>query len=114
MLSGFFLWREEMFTFRGNIAGKFGINAAVVAEYLYSGADGLEERELAGRTWYRCSSGRITADNPFLTADMVKRAVGILRDEGIVRSKRLSKCGFDHTNWYCFTEYGETLMEGGE
>jgi hypothetical protein len=39
-----------MFTFRGNIAEKFGINAAVVAEYLYSEADGLEERELAGRT----------------------------------------------------------------
>ena len=26
-----------MYTFRGNIAEKFGINAAVVAEYLYAG-----------------------------------------------------------------------------
>lgn len=25
-----------MYTFRGNVAGKFGINAAVVAEYLYA------------------------------------------------------------------------------
>ena len=31
-----------MYTFRGNIAEKFGINAAVVAEYLYAGERELE------------------------------------------------------------------------
>ena len=102
-----------MFTFRGNIAERCGINAAIVAEYLYT-ENRFEEKELAGKIWCRCSSRRIAADNPFLTVDMIKRSLDILRNENIVSSKRLSKCGFDHTNWYCFTEYGEMLMKGGE
>ena len=102
-----------MYTFRGNIAEKFGINAAVVAEYLYAGERELEYMELADRTWYRCSQKTMTIDNPYLSADMVKRAVGKLRDSGIIRTKKLSKSRYDQTNWFCFTEYGENLMEGG-
>ena len=103
-----------MYTFRGNIAGMFGVNAAVVAEYLYAGHSELEEMDFAGKTWYRCSAKRITVDNPFLTIDMVKHAVRVLRKSGIIRTRKLAKSNFDHTNWYCFTEYGENLMEGGE
>ena len=102
-----------MYTFRGNIAEKFGVNAAVVAEYLYAGERELEYMELADRTWYRCSLKTMTIDNPYLSVDMVKRAVGKLRDGGIIRTKKLSKSIYDHTNWFCFTEYGENLMEGG-
>lgn len=102
-----------MYTFRGNIAEKFGVNAAVVAEYLYAGERELEYMELADRTWYRCSLKTMTIDNPYLTVDMAKRAVKKLREGGIIRTKKLSKSGYDHTNWYCFTEYGENLMEGG-
>ena len=102
-----------MYTFRGNIAGKFGINAAVVAEYLYAGDSELEEMDFAGKRWYRCSAKRIMVDNPFLTIDMVKHAVRVLRKSGIIRTRKLAKSNFDHTNWYCFTEYGEHLMEGG-
>ena len=102
-----------MYTFRGNIAEKFGINAAVVAEYLYAGERELEYMEFADRTWYRCSLKTMTIDNPYLSVDMVKRAVGKLRDGGIIRSEKLSKSGYDHTKWYCFTEYGENQMEGG-
>ena len=103
-----------MYKFRGNIAGKFGVNAAVVAEYLYTSEDKLEQMEFAERVWYRCSAKRITVDNPFLTIDMTKHAIKILRNGGIIRSKRLLKSNYDHTNWYCFTEYGEKLMNGGE
>ena len=94
-----------MYTFRGNIAGKFGVNAAVVAEYLYAGDSELEEMDFAGKTWYRCSAKRITVDNPFLTIDMVKHAVRVLRKSGIIRTRKLAKSSFDHTNWFCFTEY---------
>ncbi len=103
-----------MFTFRGNIAEKFGLNAAVVAEYLYAGDSDLEDIELAGEYWIRCSAKRITIDNPYLTIEMVRYAISALRDGNIIRSKKLSKSGYDHTNWYCFTEYGENLMEEGE
>ena len=102
-----------MYTFRGNIAGKFGINAAVVAEYLYAGDSELDEMDFSGQTWYRCSAKQITVDNPFLTIDMVKHAVRVLRKSGLIRTRKLAKSNFDHTNWYCFTEYGEHLMEGG-
>lgn len=103
-----------MFTFRGNIAEKFGLNAAVVAEYLYIERNTLEKMDLAGKTWCRCSAKKITIDNPFLTVDMARHALSILRNNGIIRSEKLSKSDYDHTNWYCFTEYGENLMNGGE
>ena len=103
-----------MYTFRGNVAGKFGINAAVVAEYLYAGDSELEEMDFAGKTWYRCSAKRITVDNLFLTIDMIKHAVRVLRKSRIIRTRKLAKSSFDYTNWFCFTEYGENLMEGGE
>lgn len=103
-----------MYTFRGNIAERFGVNAAVVAEYLYDGDDDLKEMKVDGKWWYRCSMKMIKVDNPFLTIDMVKHAIKVLRDNGVIRSKKLSKGQYDHTNWYCFTEYGEYLMKGDE
>ena len=103
-----------MYKFRGNIASKFGVTDAVVAEYLYTSEDKLEHLEFAEKVWYRCSAKRITVDNPFLTIDMTKHAIKILRNGGIIRSKRLLKSNYDHTNWYTFTEYGEKLMNGGE
>lgn len=103
-----------MCTFRGNIAAMLGVNAAVVAEYLYAGGSELEEMDFAEKTWYRCSAKRIAADNPFFTIDMVKHAIKVLRKNGVIRSKRLERSTYDHTNWYCFTEYGEILMEGGD
>ena len=69
--------------------------------------------ELVDCTWMRCSAKQITIDNPFLSIDMVKYAIRNLRDNGVIRSKKLAKSGFDHTNWYIFTEYGTNLMEGG-
>ena len=68
----------------------FGVNAAVVAEYLYAGDSELEEMDFAGKTWYRCSK-RITVDNPFLTIDKVKHAVRVLRKSGIIRNQKACK-----------------------
>lgn len=102
-----------MYEFRGNVAERFGLNAAVVAEYLYNANDNLERMEFADCYWMRCSAKQISLDNPFLSVDMIKYAIGILRDRGVIRSKRLDKSSFDHTNWYTFTEYGANLMEGG-
>lgn len=102
-----------MYKFRGNIADRFGINAAVVAEYLYDGEDDLKEMELSGKTWIRCSQKNMNAQMPFLTIDQISYAVSILRDNGLIRSKKITKNSFDHTNWYTFTDYGVSLMEGG-
>lgn len=102
-----------MYKFRGNVAERYGLNAAVVAEYLFYAKDNLQRMEFLDCNWMRCSAKQITIDNPFLTIDMVKYAVKILRDNGVIRSKRLEKSDFDHTNWYTFTEYGMNLMEGG-
>ena len=102
-----------MYEFRGNMAEKYGLNAAVVAEYLYTAKGDLERMEFLEYNWMRCSARQITIDNPFLTVDMVKYAIRTLREDGVIRSKKIRKSGFDHTNWYTFTEYGRNLMEGG-
>lgn len=102
-----------MYTFRGNVAERYGLNAAVVAEYLFFAKEKLERMEFNDFTWMRCSAKQITIDNPFLSIDMVKYAIKSLRENGVIRSKRLEKSSFDHTNWYTFTEYGMNLMEGG-
>ena len=45
---------------------------------------------------------------------MVKDAVKVLVDNGILRKDNLNDNKFDHTNWYTFTEFGTQLMKRGE
>jgi hypothetical protein len=100
--------------FRRSMAERFGLNAAVVADYLYAGEEDLPEMILLGKTWCRCSVKQINLDNPFLTVDQISYAISVLRDNGVINSKRIMKSKFDHTNWYAFTEYGDNLMKGGK
>ena len=44
----------------------------------------------------------------------VEYAIGLLRDKEIIISRKLSSGGFDHTNWYAFTEYGRKIMKWGD
>ena len=101
-----------MYSFRGNMAERFGINAAVVAEYLFAGEDDLQQMNFTGKEWFRCSKKQINIENPFLTIDQIDYAISKLRDNGVIRSKQIAKSGFDRTNWYTFTEYGMKLMLG--
>ena len=69
--------------FRGNVAGQCGMNAAVVAEYLWQ----LLADEVAGEEpfyrhdhyWCRASALTITGECPYLSLHMVKDAIKVLK-----------------------------------
>ena len=107
-----------MTKFRNNIAGKCGVNAAVIAEYLWylqlNEACGDPKSFHHGSAWCRCSARMMTAEFPFLSLHMAKNAVYELRRQGFIRKGCFNDDRFDHTNWYTFTDYGAKMMEEGE
>lgn len=107
-----------MANFNERIADLAGVNAAIVADLLESlMRDGYEVTEQVtekfGKRWCRCSMRTMTAYCPYLSIHQVEHAVWLLRAHGIVTAARFSRKGFDHTNWYAFTEYGRRVMEMG-
>lgn len=101
--------------FRNDIAVKCGVNAAVIAEFLWDhlkddgDGDGVLERH--GRCWYRCSARMMTGEFPYLSIHMAKDAVNVLARKGYIRKGCFNDNRFDHTNWYAFTDYGKKMME---
>ena len=107
-----------MINYENEVAVKCGINAAVIADYLWN----LKESHRFGKgksayrygkVWVRCSQPMITSEIRYLTIDMVKGAIKNLLKENILRKECFNDDKFDHTNWYTFTEYGENLVRKG-
>ncbi len=104
--------------FRNNMAVYCGINAAIIAEYLWEQLDKQDEHENIlykyGRNWYRCSHLMMTGEFPFMSIHMAKDAIMTLRKMNIIRKGSFNTSRFDRTNWYTFTDYGAKLMKEGE
>ena len=96
------------------VAMKAGTNAGIIANLLMGLMEEGDAVEKFGRTWCRCSFKSITVIYPFLSMSQVEYAIGLLRDNGIIISRKLSAGGFDHTNWYAFTEYGMKITKWGD
>lgn len=82
--------------FDADIAKKYGVNAAVLACFLWKCIEqkSAESPQLhEGKVWVRCSVQMITGFLPFLSYDESR---------------------FDRTNWYAFTEFGQFLMTESE
>ena len=107
-----------MVKFRKNIALFCGVNAAIVAEYLWNQLD--EQYKAPGRTfkyehyWVRSSQLMMTGEYPFMTVHMVKDAINLLIEKNILRKGHFNNSRFDRTNWYTFTDYGIKLMKEGD
>ncbi len=102
-----------MTKFRNNIARRYGIKAAIVAEYLWEGVSlsrELEEMWIFNHIWTRCSRKVMSVELPFLTTDEIGNAIHILLDNGVIRKGSYNEDKFDRTNWYSFTEFGHELM----
>jgi len=99
--------------FNTNIANVCGVNAAVVAHYIYLSLmeDTRASTEYGDEEWCRCSVKMFTAELPCLTYSMVETALEKLIETGIIRKRCLNKNRFDHTNWYTFTDYGYQFYE---
>lgn len=105
-----------MCKFRSNIAERFDMKTAVVAEYLWElceTAGGYTDCYRHGEYWCRCSAVMMTGEFPFLRIHMAKDAIYTLRESKIIKKACFNDNKFDHTSWYTFTAYGEKLMEAG-
>ena len=100
--------------FDAEMAGECGVQAAIVAEYLWERTktdDFVRYRD--DGIWVRCPLWEIRCQRPMLTKSQIERALQILRERNVIRSEKADKKQFDHTNWYRFTDYGCGLMEAG-
>lgn len=106
---------DKMCVFRVNVARLCGLNAAIIAEYLYqlynNEACGDPEMYRHGDFWVRKSALMMTGEFPFLSIDMVKDAVKVLKEKNIIRKGCFNENKFDHTSWYTFTDFGMKVME---
>lgn len=103
-----------MCLFKENIAIRYGVNAAIVAQFLW---DNLDPQSNSGRLrffsdekWCRCSILMIGAHYPFLTRSMVENALNVLVRSYVLKKGCFNENRFDKTNWYAFTEFGQYLM----
>jgi len=100
-----------------NIAQCYGVNAALVVQYIW---EEIGKNEFAGRdsyggkTWMRSSQIMFTAVLPYLSKNMVRRALERLMKQGVIIRGEFSESRFDRTSWYAFTQFGRLLMQESE
>ena len=106
-----------MCDFKKDIAVRYGVNAAVIAQFLWDSIEGPDHSGKRvyrdGKKWCRCSILLMTGIFPFLSRHMVSDALERLIKAHVIKKDCLNSNRFDRTNWYAFTEYGEYLMKGG-
>ena len=106
-----------MCDFKKDIAVKYGVNAAVIAQFLWDSIEGPDHSGRRvyrdGKKWCRCSILMMTGIFPFLSRHMAADALERLIKAHVIKKDCLNSNRFDRTNWYAFTEYGEYLMNGG-
>ena len=104
-----------MCRFKAKLATMFGVNVAIICQYLWEITKGRSHRKDTlykdGKLWVRCPQSTLTAVFPFLTKSRVQAALSLLMKEGIIKKACLSSCKFDHTAWYAFTERGIYIMK---
>lgn len=104
-------------TLNTSLARRFGVNAALLAQYIWSEA---YKNEFAGRCffegryWMRSSQMMFTAVMPYFSRHAVCRALERLMKQGVIVRGEFSDSPFDHTSWYAFTQFGALLMRGSE
>lgn len=103
--------------FDSDIAKKYGVNAAVLACFLW---DCIEQKSTEspqlheGKVWMRCSVQMMTGFFPFLSYDEIRYALKRLVKGRVLTKGRFNEIRFDRTNWYAFTEFGQFLMAESE
>ena len=106
-----------MCDFKKDIAVRYGVNAAVIAQFLWDSIEGPDHSGRRvyrdGKKWCRCSILLMTGIFPFFSRHMAADALERLIKAHVIKKDCLNSNRFDRTNWYAFTEYGECLMKGG-
>ena len=103
--------------FDADIAKKYGVNAAVLACFLWDCTEqkSAESPQLhEGKVWVRCSVQMMTGFFPFLSYDEIRYALKQLVKGRVLTKGQFNENRFDRTNWYAFTEFGQFLMAESE
>lgn len=100
-----------------SLARRYGVHAALVVKHIWDEVCANERAgrcSFAGRTWMRSSQMMFTAIMPYLTKDMVRRALERLMKRGVIVRGEFGDSRFDRTSWYTFTQFGRLLMRESE
>ena len=92
------------------IAIKHGINAALIAEHIYSQ---LSQSAIIRKDapWIRMTQKQLTAVFPFLGKSAVRTALKKLIKDGILVREKFSRRFLDHAYYYSVTEYGGRVIQ---
>lgn len=103
-----------MYEFKKNMASRYGVKSAVVAQRLWDCivASNLEGNALVREKncWVRCSVHYLTGHFPFYSTHQIRDALDMLVDDRVIVKGNFNDSHFDHTTWYAFTDYGKFLM----
>ncbi len=97
-----------------SLARRYGVHAALVVKHIWDEFCANERAgrcSFAGRTWMRSSQMMFTAIMPYLTKNMVRRALERLMKQGVIVRGEFGDSRFDRTSWYTFTQFGRLLMQ---
>lgn len=100
-----------------SLARRYGVHAALVVKHIWDEICANERAgkcSFAGRTWMRSSQMMFTAIMPYLTKNMVRRALERLMKQGVIVRGEFGDSRFDRTSWYTFTQFGRLLMQESE
>ena len=103
--------------FDSDIAKKYGVNAAVLACFLW---DCIEQKSTEspqlheGKVWVRCFVHLMPCFSPCLSYVEIRYAVKRLGSGRLLSKGQFNESRFDRTNWYAFTEFGQFLMAESE
>ncbi|MCI5892920.1 MAG: hypothetical protein MRZ66_05920 [Clostridiales bacterium] len=101
-------------TFDVEIAQQYGINAAVLLQYINfccesNKANGRHFHD--GHTWTYNTNKAFLSLFPYLTEHKIRTALNKLLEAGIIIKGKYNIKGYDQTNWYAITDAGYTLLK---
>ena len=100
-----------------SLAQRYGVHASLVVQYIWDEirANGRAGKcSFAGKTWMQSSQMMFTAVMPYLTKNMVRRALERLVKQGVIVRGEFGENPFDRTSWYAFTQFGALMMRESE
>ena len=90
-----------------SVASRFGITAALVADFLWAETINMFSDE---HTWFRYSNKMFTVEFPYLSERTIRRTLKKLTDLGVLKKREQNISAFDRTLSYKFTPFGESIM----
>ena len=103
-----------MKTYNEDLAMRYGVREAIIAQYLWNLGEDTEYEDVVykdSKLWVRASATAIKCALPYFSKHQIKDAIMHLRKEHFLMKREMNDSRFDRTNWYAFSDHGVQLME---